>query len=160
MMPYYNDALKRNGYNYNLTYQPSVESNQNGRRRSRNIIWFNPPFSKIVSTNVGKYFLNLVAKHFPSHHKHRKIFNKNNIKVSYCCMTNMKSIINSHNRKILAETTTQNSRSCNCIQKEDCPLNGSYLAEDSLYLSTVRSDLPNYSNRKYKGISETTFKRR
>ena len=60
----------------------------NGRRRCKNIICFHPPFSKTVSTNIGRYFLNLIGKHFPPHHKYRKIFNKNNIKVSYSRMRN------------------------------------------------------------------------
>ena len=158
--PYYKEALKKNGHKYNLTYQPPVETNQNGRRRSRNIIWFNPPFSKTVSTNIGRYFLNLIAKHFPPHHKYRKIFNKNNIKISYSCMTNMKTIINSHNRKILSDVSTQNSRLCNCPQKKDCPLNGFCLTENTLYLATISSDLQNYSYRNYKGICKPPFKRR
>ena len=29
-----------------------------------NIIWFNPPFSRNVSTNVAKKFLQLLDKHF------------------------------------------------------------------------------------------------
>ena len=45
-------------------------------------------YMKTVSTNIGRYFLNLIAKHFPPHHKYRKIFNKNNIKVSYSRMRN------------------------------------------------------------------------
>ena len=35
----------------------------------RQIIWFNPPFSANVKTNVGKIFMRLVDKHFPCHHK-------------------------------------------------------------------------------------------
>ena len=39
--------------------------NNNTRKRNRNIIWFNPPFSKNVATKIGRYFLNLLGKHFP-----------------------------------------------------------------------------------------------
>ena len=38
---------------------------KNKEKRKRNIIWFNPPFSLGVKTNVGKKFLALVDKHFP-----------------------------------------------------------------------------------------------
>ena len=93
---YYQDALKRSGYSYILNYSPS--NNHRSSNRSRNIIWFNPPFSNIVSTNVGKIFLKLVDKHFPRNHKFRKLFNRNNIKVSYSCMRNLESIVNSHNK--------------------------------------------------------------
>jgi hypothetical protein len=35
------------------------------RRRRRNIIWFNLPFSKTIQTNVCRNFLQLIGKHFP-----------------------------------------------------------------------------------------------
>ena len=63
------------------------------------IVWFNPPFSKNVATKIGRYFLNLLDKHFPQDHKFHKIFNRNNIKVSYSCMPNIKSAINSPTEK-------------------------------------------------------------
>ena len=59
----YENALKKSGYYNNLEY-----SNDNQRtstnRRTRNIIWFNPPFSQTVKTNVAKKFFNLLDKHF------------------------------------------------------------------------------------------------
>ena len=33
----------------------------------------NPPFSKNVATRIGRYFLNLIEKHFPPDHKFHKI---------------------------------------------------------------------------------------
>ena len=33
----------------------------------------NPPFSKNVATRIGRYFLNLIEKHFPRDHKFHKI---------------------------------------------------------------------------------------
>ena len=35
-----------------------------GKNRKRNIIWFNPPYSKSLKTNFGKYFFRLLNKHF------------------------------------------------------------------------------------------------
>ena len=64
---------------------------KNNRNRSRNIIWFNPPFSQNVKTNIGKLFLKLVKKHFP--------------KVSYSCMSNMSNFIKQHNSNILSSPT-------------------------------------------------------
>ena len=80
------------------------------KQRKRNIIWFNPPFSKNVATKIGRYFLNLIDKDFSQDHKFHKIFNRNNIKVSYSCMPNIKSAINSHNRKILHSPVSNQSR--------------------------------------------------
>jgi len=70
-------------------------------KRRRNILWFNTPFSKNVRTNFGRTFLSLVRKHFPAHHKLYKIFNKNNMKVSYSCMSNIDSFIKGHNSAIM-----------------------------------------------------------
>ena len=104
--------------------------NNNPRKRNRNIIWFNPPFNKNVATTIGRYFLNLLDKHFPQDHKFHKIFNRNNIEVSYSCMPNIKSAINSHNRKILPSPVNNQSRTCNCINKTDCPLQEKCLSEN------------------------------
>ena len=39
----------------------------------RNIIWFNTPFCKLSNINIGKYFLNLINKHFKDDNPLRKI---------------------------------------------------------------------------------------
>ena len=52
--------------------------------------------------------------------KLNKTFNKNTLKLSYCCMKNMYSIIPQHNVKILSAETNE-KRSCNCKNKECCP---------------------------------------
>ena len=93
----YEDALKKSGYNVDLKYTDN--KSEKPKTRKRNIIWFNPPFSKSVSTNVAKTFLQLVTKHFPRSHKLHKIFNRNTVKVSYSCMNNMSNIIKGHNKK-------------------------------------------------------------
>ena len=66
---YYQEALKKSGYKHELTYAPSVSLNGNQTKRTRRIIWFNPPFSKTVITNIGRKFLYLVNKYFPKSHK-------------------------------------------------------------------------------------------
>ena len=81
----FQDALSRSGYEHVLTYDNPKDSCRS-KNRKRNVIWFNPPYSRSVATNVGKTFLNLLEKHFPKHHKFRKIFNRNNVKISYSCM--------------------------------------------------------------------------
>ena len=75
----YQNALKSCGYDEELVY---TENN-----------WFNPLYSKNVETNIGRSFLNQVKRHFPSNHKYHKLFNKNNVKVSYRCMSNMENKI-------------------------------------------------------------------
>jgi len=98
---FYENALKKSGFNEPLTYCPIQENDDSKPKRKRNILWFNPPFSKNVRTYVGRTFISLVKKHFPPHHKLYKIFNKNSMKVSYSCMSNIDSIIKSHNSTIM-----------------------------------------------------------
>ena len=58
-------------------------------------IWFNPPYSKSVKTNIDKLYLCLISKPFPPTHKYRKIFNGNTIKINYnaCPTSNQKLVI-------------------------------------------------------------------
>ena len=68
-IPVYQAALEKAGYHYKLKYEPRVY-NDGGRRRKNNrkrhdVVWFNPPFSEEVKTNVGAKFLRLIDKHFP-----------------------------------------------------------------------------------------------
>ena len=53
--PLYQKALDDSGYNHRLTFTPNLRQSSSSTRknRQRNIIWYNPPFSKNVATNVG-----------------------------------------------------------------------------------------------------------
>ena len=112
----YEEALNKSGYkNTSLTYNIPKENTR--PKRKRNIIWFNPPFSKGVTTNIGKIFLNLIDKHFPKSNKLNKIFNRNNVKVSYSCTENVKRIIKGHN-KVIENPKITTTKPCNCHSKE------------------------------------------
>lgn len=163
----YQDALKRSGYKHILKYEETVgEVGNRKRNRKRKITWFNPPYSKSVATNVGKYFLKLLEKHFPKHHKWRKIFNKNTVKVSYSCMPSMKAKVNQHNKKILQsankdeENDVEPTKMCNCPSNTECPLNKRCLEPDIQYSAEVTSNLANYGKKVYKGICSTEWKSR
>ena len=160
--PYYQEALQKSGFNHNLSFQKNINDNNNKKsKRKRNILWFNPPFSRNVKTNLAKQFLKLIPKHFPKHHKFHKLFNKNNVKVSYSCMPNIKSKINQHNKKIIPNSeTNQNIRTCNCINKQQCPLNQQCLSKDIIYQATITSDIQNYREKHYIRLCHTTFKAR
>ena len=117
----YGNTLKQSGYtNKILKYQQLITSNSKQNRR-RNIIWFNPPFSRNVSTNVAKKFLQLLGKHFHLFNSFQKIFNCNTIKVSCCCTKSLGNIIKSDNKKLIS-SYDQIILSCNCRRKEECPL--------------------------------------
>ena len=154
--PICQEALKKSGYDYKLKYQKNTSTINSKQQRKRNIIWFNPPYSMNVATNVGRFFLNLINKHFPLHHKFSKIFNRNNMKISYSCMPNMKSRINIHNKKVTKAKPSAQARTCNCINKSKCPLNNKFLSNSVLYKANITSTTENYKNKIYYGISETT----
>ena len=67
--PFYEDKLYQSGYQQKLKYNLVNGETRNKRNHKRNIIWFNSPFSKNVSTKIDKYFLNPLAKHFPQNHR-------------------------------------------------------------------------------------------
>ena len=88
--PIYQEALQRSGYTYELKYQSStnISKHQNTkeeRKRHRNITWFNPPYYKQVSTNIGRQFLTLIETCFPPENKLHNIIDRNTIKISYSC---------------------------------------------------------------------------
>ena len=100
----YQNALSKSGFKEELKYTPSdvsfrEENNQKTRRKK--IIWFNPTYSTIMKTNIGKNFLQFLVKHFPINIKVHKICNRNTVKVSYSCMKNMDSIISVERKTIV-----------------------------------------------------------
>ena len=100
----YEEAMQRSRHSSELQY---ISPPGFHKRKSRkwNIVWFSPPFSEHVKTNINKVFLHLLTKHFPPHHHLHKVCNKNNVKVSYSCMPNMAVIISRHNKVFLPQRT-------------------------------------------------------
>ena len=155
---YYEKFQKNNRYKTKLQYQQPKKKNK--KKKKCNIIWLNPPSSKSVKTSIERIFINLISKHFPQNHKFVKIFDKNTIKLSYSCMPNIGSKINGDNKKILQPKPTGPQKLCNCLVKEDCPLNGLCLTSSILYQATIKCSDSKYKQKRYKGICETTFKKR
>ena len=60
---------------------------------------FNKAFKRKSLLNFGSCPKHITQEHFPNNHKY-KIFNTNNVKISYSCMENIKSIINMHNKEV------------------------------------------------------------
>ena len=107
-IPMHQETLRISGFNDDIFYNPVLESNNSERKNptKRKVIWFDPPYSMNVQTNIGKRFFKLVKKHFPRNNSFHKIFNKNTIKISYSCMRNIGSIIALHNKSILRPKAT------------------------------------------------------
>ena len=155
--PQFNDALKSSGYKDEIKFEK--RNKQSKTSRSRKVIWFNPPFSSNVKTNVAKRFLHIVTKNFPKSHKFHKILNRNTLKVSYSCTPNISSIISAHNKKILGLQEPIVTKECNCRVKADCPLEGKCLDKSVIYKCHVKTD-ENDNGIHYIGLTEGTFKKR
>ena len=154
----YQEALNKSGYNYNLSYKESHNDTQRSRRnRPRNILWYNPPFSKNVKTNVGKCFLSLIDQHFPKSNPLQKIFNRNTLKLSYSCMSNVKTIISNHNKAQINKSDPTNDSNCNCWNSSTCPMDGKCNDQNIIYQAEVTTST---SRETYIGLCDTTFKLR
>ena len=114
----YQDVLYKSGYKHILKCQTNINTVNNNNNQKINI-WFNPPYNKNVKTNIGKTFLNPIKKHFTPHHK---FHSKNTMTISYNCTRNIKTILNSRNAKILFPKKSTERRTCNCLNKDTCPL--------------------------------------
>ena len=157
-IPDYNAAIEQSGHSSGLQYS-DVQEPTRRKNRKRNIVWFNPPFSENVETNIGRTFLRLLNKHFPIHHRLHKICNKNNVKVSYSCLPNMAAIISRHNKTLLDNkfNPTKATPPCNCRNKTSCPLKGKCRESSIIYKATLTTDS---TTKNYYGCSETEFKTR
>ena len=106
--PYYNNILKDCGHKEKLQFeQYQYQQTEPRKNRSWNIIWFNPPFSSNVETNIARKLLKLVKK-LLSKYRYRKTFNKNNIKVSYSCTDNMEKLVKKQNNNLLRKNAQTN----------------------------------------------------
>ena len=155
----YQDALNKCGHNYNLSYKVPIPKTSRQNQRHRNITWFNPPYSQNVETKIGKCFLKLVDLHFPKSNPLHKIFNRNSLKLSYSCMSNVKTIISSHNKAQISKPVAQSEEvaGCNCRKKDSCPLEGNCKIQNIVYQAEVTTP---QSKETYVGLCDTMFKER
>lgn len=71
---------------------------------------------------------------------------------------NMGQVIKAHNAQIMRDLNTQRpERTCNCRQKDTCPLRGNCLASDIVYKATVNSGIDSVT---YIGLASGHFKSR
>ena len=142
------DALNKSGYKVDFKYTKNQQ--QKPKNRSRNIIWFNSPFNKAVSTNIAKIFLRLINRHFPKSHRLHKIFNRNIVKVSYSCMQNM-SI------GMVTSAPCEQLTLCNGRVEEECPVDGKCQTMDAVCDCRVTSSEP---QKIYFGLAEGKWKQK
>ena len=162
----FEEALKRAGHKEKLAYQPAAEQNQPGRRRRREITWFNPPFCSSMTTKLGKVFLSLLDECFPVGHPLRRVFNRHTVQLSYRTMPNLARIIASNNSKLLkvveGELPEQLPRNSNCNCRGgtvNCIMDGARCKDPKVkYQATVVEE--GKPDQQYVGVTEPTFKLR
>jgi len=150
----YQEALVRANYDHKLTYYQNNNNNNSrkkNRTRTRNCIYFNPPYSKNVKTNIIAEFLKIV-RNFPKHNILAPMMNTNKIKASYKTVPNMARQVSRKNGRILKQHAAPPPPSCNCqrSRKPDCPVPGNCTAKDVCYrCQVVRDD--NHTCENYTG---------
>ena len=156
---HFQDAMKAAGYNTPLSY--IEDEKKTSRNRKRNVMYFNPPWSSNVSTNIGGLFLKLVRKHFSKGSPLYHLFNTKKLKVSYSTTQNMGKIIAGHNSKVLRmleQTAVEEPISCECDRNmEECPFGGECLKSSLVYKADVIAD---GNLKSYIGQTQNTFKER
>ena len=144
------DVYRPNPSGFSLLEQPAK------RRRRRDIIYWNPPYSMNVKTNIGGRFLALIDQCFPKGSIMGKVFNRSNLKLSYRTCPNMKQVLAKHNKKVLAASIPkEEKRRCDCPKATreagTCPLQGQCLDKNTIYQATVVEIKPNGDQ----GVTET-----
>ena len=163
--PVYQSALEKSGYTYKLQFEENLDTDmektkKTRKRPSRDPVWFNPPYSQAVKTNVGGHFLKLLDKHFPPGNPLHAIFNRSKVKMSYRCTKNLARKISSHNSKIIQsdKNSEVENGGCNCRNKNNCPVEGECQKKGVIYQAEVTRD-DNVVDT-YIGLAATSFKDR
>ena len=139
---------------------PTAQSPNSGRQNHhRDIIWYNPPFSRNVANNVGRSFLKILNEEFPKGHALHKIFNQNTVNISYSCIPNLKQRIDGHSKSTLWKTNAVPPKACNCHQPAHCPLDGNCLTSAVIYQATVAME-DNRPAETYVSLTENCFRTR
>ena len=105
-------------------------------------------------------FITFIDKHFHKESLFYPIFNRSTVKISHCCMPNVKKIMQSHNKRTLEKYNRSEidvRRPCNCRDKTACPLSGECLTENIIYEAEVTTSK---TTKLYIGSTGNSFKSR
>ena len=128
-----------------------------GKERSYGSIFF---IVAMFPPTLVKVFLTILDRHFPKSHKLYKIFNWNNVKISYSSLPNFARIINSYNKKIINNNIARPSAStCNCHSNTSCSLNGDCLQSSLVYICKANRQNIIENHPHYIRLTENTFKK-
>ena len=79
------------------------------------------------------------------------------LKLSYSCMTNIKTMISNHNKAQINKSDPTNDSNCNCRNSSMCPMDGKCNDQNMIYQAEVTTPT---SKETYIGLWDTTFKLR
>ena len=100
----------------------------------------------------------LIKKHFHTTHPLHKVLNHRCLKISYCCLNNVKSEITSHNRRLRNSTKIETKPPCDCRKKDSCPLNGKCQITNLVYKADITTE--DGDHKIYIGTTGNSFKER
>ena len=158
----YQCSLKNSGFVKKLQYRPDVPKPKKHKRKKKEL-WYNPPWSDNMKTNLGQKFLALVDE---CEEKFKgtvfeKIFKRATMRISYSTTRNMKAHIASHNMKILNKKDDRQPDTCNCRENgPPCPLGGECQVESIVYKATVTTKENTPVIKTYHGMTGGQFKSR
>ena len=163
----YQEALRNAGFKEDLKYEKSKKT----RRRRRSILWFNPPWSDTVKTNIGSSFLKLIDKHFKDDDFLGYHFNRQKMKISYSTMPNMKRIITGHNRRLTDPKEEIKLEDCDkrgncrdeCFEERAKCQSRCSIYQASLQYETPHTSIPALRIPKFKvytGLTKNTLRER
>ena len=160
--PLYNSALRNSGFNENIKF---TKDRPRRRNRKRKIMFYNPPFHESISTPIGKSFLELIDKWFPEETEINRIFNKQNLKISYSNMPNVDRILKANNKKLLEPEKKLKLEGCNCHEPQSCPIGNHCQTRSLIYRGDLKYEVTRQGsqieiNKVYFGNSMNTFKER
>ena len=121
--------------------EQSRPDNKTKRKRRRDILYYNPPYSKLLVTNLSYEVRKIVIRCFPKDNRLSKVINKNTIKTSFCTTANLAAKIKQHNDKIIRkqkQMLDKNKKTCSCGKNDICPLEGKCLTSSVVYNAEVR----------------------
>ena len=162
-IPPYQEALVRAGYDYKLRFYQTnnTNSSKKNRTRTRKCVYWNPPFSKNVKTNLVAEFLKIIRS-FPQSNVLAPMINTNKIKASYKTVPNMARQVSRKNGRVLKSgDAPPPPPTCNCqrSRKPDCPIPDKCTSTNVCYgCKVIRED--NHNCETYVGQTSRMVKKR
>ena len=108
-----------------------------------------------MKTILGKQFFAILDECFPKDNPLSKVFNRNNVKLSYSCTPNFKHFINRNNKKAFNKKKNEVTK-CEC-RNVVCPVQGRCGESEVVYRATI-TRLDTGKSEYYTGCTKRKFR--